>query len=61
MGDMALLLIGAARLTATPICATPNCSRRNCEPCQDRGRVAAYNVHDLRSFVEDNKWLFASE
>ena len=62
MGDMALLLIGVrspdrdanlryAELLTQKLRALP----RNVV------EFAAYNVHDLRSFVEDNKWLFASE
>ena len=62
MGDMALLLIGVrspdrdanlryAELLTQKLRALP----RNVV------EFAAYNVRDLRSFVEDNKWLFASE
>jgi len=62
MGDMALLLIGVrspdrdanlryAELLTQKLRALP----------KTVVEFAAYNVHDLRSFVEDNKWLFASE
>jgi hypothetical protein len=62
MGDMALLLIGVrspdreanlryADLLTQKLRALP----------KNVVEFAAYNVRDLRSFVEDNKWLFASE
>jgi predicted RND superfamily exporter protein len=62
MGDMTLLLIGIrspdrdanlryADLLTQKLRALP----------KKVVEFAAYNVRDLRSFVEDNKWLFASE
>jgi predicted RND superfamily exporter protein len=62
MGDMTLLLIGIrspdrdanlryADLLTQKLRALP----------KNVVQFAAYNVRDLRSFVEDNKWLFASE
>jgi predicted RND superfamily exporter protein len=62
MGDMSLLLIGVrspdreanlryAELLTQKLRALP----------KTVVEFAAYNVRDLRSFVEDNKWLFASE
>jgi predicted RND superfamily exporter protein len=62
MGDMALLLIGVRSPDRAANLRYADLLTRKLRALPKRVvEFAAYNVRDLRSFFEDNKWLYATE